>query len=357
MKQSKILLISMAVLAMLIMGGCSGGNSAQELTNNETDISQPSPTENADNSDNAVQDNAVQDNLQPPAALNAHNVTIFNTSLENTGISPMTLSLEDAAQIGIQYIMDIFGENVDGMYMDLEFSNWDHIARTLWHGAVSENNRNTLENRARNNELSDIFMARYEAGEDPEDIMADMSDMFLNNSYVPAQFYFFIDANTGERIDIWRSTQVHNHAMDESIALHDYIEQEWGDDWEAAFAVDVDPQEKEMLRHMAMEYAQRHFNNSVIARVDFESASTSFIYAGGRFNRDPFVTFLATNDAGREARVAIHLRSHTVTSITSMGNDFIPMDIEAFDGERVYRREEGNDDQDEREAQEEGDER
>jgi len=324
MKQSKILLISMSVLAMLLIAGCS----------------QPSSAENVRNADNPAQDNA-----QPSEVLHTHNAIIINTSHEGVEVDPTALSIEEAAQVGAQYILDIFGESIDGMYLELEFADWGHVTRTLWHGAVSVNNRNILENRARNNELNDIFVARLEAGEEAEDIMADMADMFRSYSYTQARFYFFIDAITGERIDIWQSIHVHPHHMDESIALHEYIAQEWGDDWEAAFAVDITQQEKDALSQIATEYAQRHFNNSTVISTDFENAFASFIYAGGGFNRDPSATFLATNNVGREARITIHLGSNTVTSINTMSNDFIPMDVEAFEGERGYRSEDGNDGQ------------
>ena len=306
MKQSKILLISISVLAVLVLTGC--GND------------QPTAAANTDSPHTSA-----QDNVPAPESSHAHNVTIINTSHEGTEINPSALSIEAATLVGIQYIYDVFGESVAGMYVEMEFSDWDHITRTLWHGAVTDKYRNTLENRARINELNDEFMARLDAGENSEDVFEDMSDLFGAIGYNPARFYFFIDAITGERIDIWKTT-AQMLTVNESMPLHEYIDQEWDSDWDTAFAVDIDPQKEDELGQIAREYAQRQFYNSTIADVHFEGAFASFIYKGGGFNRESYATFTAINDTGREARISIHVESRTVTSINTMSNDFIPFD-------------------------------
>jgi len=270
----------------------------------------------------------AQGNSQPNPAANGTNVNIINTTFGDTAIDPSVLDIGQAAQVGIQYILDVFGQDVAGMYVELEFAVWDHVARAIWHGSVSEDDRNTLANRARNMELHEVIMARQEAGEDWEDIMADMGDAFRPYNYVPAQFYFIIDATTGKRIDIWQSIQAHWNIMDESIPLHEYIENEWDGDWMAASYVDVAPQERDALGQIAQAYAQRHFNNSTVTDMAFDSAFASFIYTGGGFTRDPSATFIVTDDTGRKAWVTIHIQSRTVTAITTMSNDFIPIEFE-----------------------------
>ena len=305
MKQSKILTTSLltaaAVLALLFVAGC--GNNAPAVILNG---------------------NPAQGGSQPATI---HNVNLINITQENVTISPTALPIAEAAQVGIQYILDIFGKDVAGMYVELEFANWDHLTRTLWHGAVSDVNRNSMEFRLRSQELNDALMARLEAGEEWEDVMADMAEEFRLIRYTPALFYFFIDADSGKRIDIWRQTDAQRHAMDESISLPEYIEQEWDGDWEAAFSVDIDPQEIHALGQIARAYAQRHFNNSVVANMDFESAFASPIYTGGGFARDQFAVFVITDDTGREARVTVHVESRMLNSINTMSNDFVPMDL------------------------------
>ena len=195
--------------------------------------------------------------------------------------------------------------------------------------------------------LNEEVMARHEAGEEWEDIFEDMGDRFRNYSYTHAIYYFFLDAVTGERIDIWQTTPEQIRlSMVESIPLHEYIEQRWGSDWTAAFEADVDPQEEAALAQIAMEYAQRHFNNQTVTGVNLESAFSSFYYNGGGFDRIPYAVFVATSNAGREARISIRIQSQTVLSINTMSNDFVPMEFDDFITEREYRREDGDGSQD-----------
>ena len=299
MKQSKILLISIAVLALMIMAGCASN--------------QPSP---------AAEGGSTSSHAQ--------GATIINTSQEDTVINPDALSIEAAVQVGLQYIYDIFGEDVSHMYIEMEFSDWEHITRTLWFGAASENYRNTMEHRAHINQLNEMIMARLDAGEDSEDVFEDMNELFGAVRYSPARFYFFLDAITGERIDIWQTMPDRMQTVDESIPLHEHIEQEWGGDWDAAFAIEADPQIIDGLSQMAEEYAQRHFETQAIADITHDGVFASFVYSGGGYEREKYAAFVVTNDAGREARITIHVESRTVISINTMSNDFIPMDNEGM---------------------------
>lgn len=311
MKKSKVLFISIVVMAMLVLVGCG---------NNQVS--------------NAENVNAPAHLAQDPPILHAHNVKIINTTHEGTIIPAGTLSMEDATLVGIQYIYNIFGENVFGMYVELNYSDWEHMTRTIWHGAVSANYRYTMENRARLNELNDIFMTRLDAGEDSQDIFDDMSDLFNVYGYSPAQFYFAIDAVTGKRIDIWKTMPSQMQNIRESIPLHEYIEHEWDGDWEAAFAADIDPQELDGFSQLAKEYAQKQFNDSAITEVYFGNVFTSFVYNGGGFDREPFANFTVTDETGRKAQISIHVASRTVISINTMSNDFIPFDEDSMRGER-----------------------
>ena len=322
MKQSRILLIFVAVLAILIVVGCSNN--------------QPATVANGDTTQ-GNQDNPPQDNVQATEAPNVRNMTIINVSPEGAVIGSNAMSIEAAVQVGLQYIYDIFGERIADMYIDMEFSEWEHLTRPLWHGAVSDNLRNTVENRARISELNDKFMARLDAGEESEDVFEDMSELFGAVSYSPARFYFFIDAITGERIDIWKTSPARMQVVDESIQLHEYIDQKWDGDWDAAFEVDISPEEIYELGQIARAYAQRQFNNAAIADMNFENAFQAFTYSGGGFIREPYANFSVTNDAGRIAWVSISVEHRRVSSINTMSNDVVPMDM--YEGARRVERE------------------
>ena len=101
MKLTKILLILMAVLVLLIVAGCSN---------------QPASIEGTGTTGGPGQDNLPPGGTTP-------NTTIINTTQEGVAISPGTLPIETATQIGIQYVLDIFGQNVEGMFIDMEYAD------------------------------------------------------------------------------------------------------------------------------------------------------------------------------------------------------------------------------------------
>jgi len=334
MKQSiKKSIITAVLMSLWLFSGCSGEPAQATIRN---DIYQPTSGRNveAPETPEASGNSETTENSEGLDSLNivhTHNVTAINITFENTTVNPMALSIEDAAQLGAQYIQDIFGQNINGMYVELEFSDWEHVSRILWNGAVSISRRNTLEHRTRLNELNEMFMERYAAGEDAEDIRADMEDLFNNYSYTPARFYFAIDAITGKRINIWQNSQeIQNQPIPEPMAMEEYIEREWGGDWGAAFEAEVTSQEKEDFIPMAMEYAQRHFNNTTVVDAVFSNAFSSIIYTGsGNFDRQTYMNLMATDETGREAHLTFRLASRELSSISTMNNDFIPMSIDS----------------------------
>ena len=46
------------------------------------------------------------------------------------------MSVEEAAQIGARYIWDIFGESIDGMYVNMFYAAQPSMSRTWWSGSV-----------------------------------------------------------------------------------------------------------------------------------------------------------------------------------------------------------------------------
>jgi|GEM_PF-1267639 len=91
---------------------------------------------------------------------------------ENPSTTPRayTIPMEEAALIGAEYIWDMFGECLDGAYIQMNFGSWEFTTRDQWSGMVGRT-RGAFDW----NDTSD-----YE------------------------RFLFSIDANTGMRIDIIR---------------------------------------------------------------------------------------------------------------------------------------------------------
>ncbi|MCL2361271.1 MAG: hypothetical protein FWC73_05610 [Defluviitaleaceae bacterium] len=350
-KPKKYLMTAIAIVASIgLLSGCNSEDNTYQPASNENVRTQDSPTGEAPVREEHPTHNPVQ----------AQNLNLINTTFDGTQISSSALSKEEAAQVGARYIMDIFGESIDGMYVELEFSDWEHLNRSLWSGAVSFSRRNTLEQRARLNELNDEFMARYNAGEDPDDINADLMDSFLEQRYTLAHFYFTIDAITGKRIDIRQTTPttlmiMENQPSDHTV-MDEYIEREWGGDWGAAFEANVTPQEIEELSPMALAYAQKHFHTTTVVDVAFESAFATLIYVGNsNFDRVVSASFLAIDETGREAIIAFEMPSRVLTSLSTFNNDFIPIEFEEGEGREFVREEERYNDTDERRAEQEED--
>ena len=341
MRQSrlyKIIITTASILAILgLLGGCGNDEPAQAAPDNSNIRYQP--YQSATNENASSLENPAENNQVPLNVTHTHNVTVINTTFESVAVNPTALSAEDAAQVGAQYIQDIFGYSINGMYVELEFTNWEHMTRTLWNGAVTVSRRDTLEQRARMNELNDEIMARYEAGEDMDDIHEDMADSFREFTYTLARFYFTIDGITGKRIDIRQMTpSMLNQPTPDHDAMEAYIEREWDGDWGAAFEAEISPQEESEFSQLAMEYAQRQFNTTTVASVEFNGAFASLIYTGGgNFTREYFINFLATDETDREAHISFEKASGAIISIHSMGNDFVPIE---WEGEREYIREE-----------------
>lgn len=269
------------------------------------------------------------------------NVTVIDIAFDTTPILSQAMTLDSAAQVGAQYIYDIFGRDITGMYVELEFSNWDHMTRPLWHGSVSANNRNTLHRRNRSSELHEEFFARYDLGEDREAIIQDLEGFMYYTAYHPADFYFVIDAITGKRIDIWISLPHMRGGLtiEQSDALSEYIEREWDGDWSAAHEIELSQQEMDELRQLAEAAAQRHFEGTTVVSIDQGTASTNFIYQGnGIFDREASAFFTATDETGRDAMVTVHNNTRQVIGVSTMGNDFDDSAFEVMDIEDGGRR-------------------
>jgi len=273
-----------------------------------------------------------------PEETQALSFSLTNVTEESIVISSLALSMEEAAQVGAQYILDVFGVCIDGMYIEFQFSNWDHMTRSVWFGVVSDVYRNSLFLNQRTNELHDEIMARIDAGECPETVRLDWQNMLEKYQYIPGCFYFFIDAVSGERIDIWRnSTANRGWTRENSAIIEAYVERELGGNWGHLFSQEADPAIIEEFSLIAAKYAQRHFNNSTVVDVEFSGESTSLtVDENNTVVRLIQLNFQVTDDTGRIATVIVCQNSRTLASIFTMSNDMIPIEIEVIGNWEIY---------------------
>ena len=139
------------------------------------------------------------------------------------------ISLEVAAMIGAQYILDIFNESLDGKYLQLTYSYNHHISESTWSGQV----------------------------------FSDASHLEKETSLELALFTFTIDAITKARlrisVNIANLKQLHGLSWEEILALDDEA-------WLALFPM---PDEAEIndAKSVAEAFARKHFNESEVVSV------------------------------------------------------------------------------------------
>ena len=327
MKASKVKEVlrvaAVTAVAVAVFGGALLGINTfvlQAATNGETYLPQAV-------AEVSIPDDPVEAVAEGPKA---PNLTVINTTFpQDVVIPPLALPMEDAAQIGAQYIMDVLGVCIDGMYVELTYiRGHEGISRTLWNGAVSSACRDTITRMLHWNEVNDELMARMESGVDRENADVDVLDTLIDElnryEYISAYFYFTIDAVTGQRIDIWQTSPGSRNATAREIeAINEYLRRERGG-YGRGCAPEISAEDKYELGQLAAEYAQRHFNNSAVVDVEFAHAFTNLVYAGNNnIARYIYAMFAVTDDTGRVAHVSICLNDRVLNSISTIRNDLI----------------------------------
>ncbi|MCL2409160.1 MAG: hypothetical protein FWC96_06040 [Oscillospiraceae bacterium] len=238
-------------------------------------------------------------------------------------ISAQAMAMEDAAQIGAEYIWAVFGTCIDGMHVEMQFSDWDWHTRTLWQGQVYQSEQALIDQHARDEAIREALT------HDPD------ADISIYGHHEPTLYSFMIDAVTGARVDISYNNPSSARAMfsmsaDDAMASRRAMTESgvWEMDIYAQMAfVDLSNEQLEAYAQTAVELAQRHFNNSAVEDVQFSHLSigpdfggdlTALVLTG--------IVFTATDDTGREAHVRIPAGTpfFNSVSISTQHNDFIP---------------------------------
>jgi len=180
------------------------------------------------------------------------------------------LSIEEASIIGGTYILDVFNENLDGMYMEMTFNYNPHISHSRWIGTIAPS---------------------------PEDFGDE------DEGFVPGLIMFTLDAMTGERLSI------SNHDVE---FIHETINSL--EEFEELFS-EPDDDELEIMIATAHHYAQRHFDHEIAINI------TLGIYYNGVTDSAYFpsetLTFVAADDEGRAIEISIQRESMQLISIST----------------------------------------
>ncbi|MCL2837956.1 MAG: hypothetical protein FWE04_02665 [Oscillospiraceae bacterium] len=255
----------------------------------------------------------------PSADFVAPNLTLIECrwQRESGVVAPESaISREEAAQIGAQYIWDVFGASIDGMYVQMSYSDWESSSRTQWSGLV---------------------------GSSPEAFDFESENWGWS-------FSFAIDAVTGERIDIDTGVGFRRHWTDDmdmdtmmafrmAIVESGFFEKSASEMMEF---VGLSNEELEAYTQKALDLAQRHFNNSEVVDIqvgiDFgfglrTESHKSYVITTPELNDDgsigfafSAIQFTATDDTGREAHITIPSASanYVRTEVRTQHNDIIP---------------------------------
>lgn len=219
------------------------------------------------------------------------------------------LSMDEAVEIGAMYVWELFGESLDGMYIEMLYSDWG-TARTYWQGTVYRD-----EEAAEQHELE----------------------------YAAPLYNFLIDSVTGMRVDITATIDTKTPSTEELEVLrnrrHDTWElmQSWyeKDITEQIAEIGLTETEIDAYKKQATELAEKHFNNSTVAEAGLISPRPGAnLHVRPRFDEADnmkffleSLTFSVTDDTGREALITIPSKNAHFASaiiISTQHNDFIP---------------------------------
>ena len=356
MKVAAASVLSIGVFSMAFMGINSVALAA--ATNGTQSI--PSAVETVN-----IPDNLPPENFQSPA------ITVLEETNEANNVerNAHALTSEEAAEIGAQYIWEVFGESIDNTTIIMTYSNWQGMTRTYWQGVVMSNSgAELLDNK---DLLSGLVYHRFEMIDVNSGEVIDMSErsyISRETGYVTVRFVtsgedaeissrhisvrnviadavsgeeidagervfaFMIDAGTGERIDVRRewgtnSRNFTEEDMEEAMAIREIMSREFMAGNYHPYTLSEEIKQFEMCEQVVKEYAQRHFNNSTVVSIELESVWPSGLTIDGDGNliaTDKTLAFNVTDDTGRVASVSVHAKSNQIMGITTQHNDIIP---------------------------------
>ncbi len=262
-----------------------------------------------------------------PADYEQSSYTVFETPTKFEKVSGV-MSPEEAAEIGAQYIWDVFGESIDGKLVQMEYNGYAGNVRQQWTGYVGDD-RAAMEK-------------------------------VIQEGTPPYKFLFMLDAVTGMRIEISQNEGL--MGMEAKTA-----------EWEMWDEVKKEtPANLDEYAAVVRKYAEKHFNATEVESVTFNHADIVFTHDGrgsmngnrvltpeqqaeldvyneqanlikrqllqerqegleGQIQKKPAISyydkalhFNATDSTGREARIIIAMESKELLSLTTFHNDLLP---------------------------------
>ena len=341
--------LSIGVFSMLFNGA---NQLAYASTNNRTIIQQPAAANVATTiaAQQTQQHQPAAEN-EPPAETAAFvppTATLIPITSMAGDIPPAhAISMEEAFSIGAEYIWDVFGTCIEGMYVEMMYIAMPGFTRPFWVGSVSTTKP-----------PQDLNFEDFR--DDPDAWMDAM--VFIS-------YHFRIDAITGMRVGVgyMAPSYLEEEREENSNRPTAYVmapiasEDDWAGaddcavqrremsmrDWDFRtmwFEMDTDeqlkysditPERLEAYKLTALEFAERHFNTTTVQNIQlgdaWVSANTFFtgeVHGEGddRIMTITNITFTATDHTGMELIILIPTEnaSWRRLSVCSMHNSFVP---------------------------------
>jgi len=242
-------------------------------------------------------------------------LTVMASPDQESEISVVAMSIEDAAQTGARYIWDVFGANIDGMYVRMFYGDHASQINTWWVGNVfTENPDHPTQNYV-------VHPFTYEKRALPI-------------------YTFVVNAITGQRIDV---SYISPQGIPENIYISPEVKSYRGDDDSMSFRwallesgwFDMDIYEQIELLGLSDEALEAYLQTAKrLAEAQFNTTSVSNVqldtfWANGMIDGVvdlATIVFVALDSTGREAIITISASDAVFQSIniSTQHNDFVP---------------------------------
>ena len=241
------------------------------------------------------------------------NLSITVNEVEGFGAkSAYTITAETAAELAAQYIWDVLGESIDGMVVEMSHLNLPSSTRTQWHGLV------LLDDSVEIEKITQSFV-----------IDGVVHNETFEIEVRPVLFSFMIDAITGERISLFQelsSNRFDDIRTDSAITRAEMsIARAQLALRNSPLSAQFETEQLEAYMQLAREYAEKHFNTSTIANIDYVRSHPLFFGRNNHTGRIEVTSYTVTvsvvDNTGREALVTIITESKQLHSIDTQHND------------------------------------
>ena len=229
-------------------------------------------------------------------------LSVYDATDKTVAVNPNAISAEEAAELGAQYIWDMFGESIDGKAVVMTYCVWPSHTKAYWLGEVAE----TKDDAENNDWLFNYYICA---------VSGERADIYNMNPD--------IDALTHDAASSVRERQISKLLIEftEKYRLAGRI-----DELDEMFAVKPTEEQLEEYGQLAKDYAAKHFIGTEVASIVFihGGSSADIDEDGNIFKTDKTLTFKATDSSGRCADVCVAIETRALLNVSSSQYDIVP---------------------------------